>query len=94
MGPEGPIGWAVEAKVKKVRKGAQMKPRKPDRWERMVLKVTAPDMCIYKGDAIKLLCSEHAWMRRMVRRCLKGATDTGYVIACSSILGQLDQRRK
>lgn len=75
-----------------------MKPRKPDRFARMVREEQQRDdwgiAVVSVEDVIKLLRKEHAWMRRMVRRCLKGATDTGYVIACSNILGQLDQWRK
>lgn len=75
-----------------------MKPRKLDRFERIVRKEQRHDdwgiAVVSAEDVIKLLRNEHAWVRRMVRRCLKGATDTGYVIACTNILGQLAQRRK
>lgn len=77
-----------------------MKPGKPDRFERIVNNqcgfecVSGNEFWVSREVAAELLRNEHAWMRKMVRRCLKGATDTGYVIACSNILGQLTQRRK
>jgi hypothetical protein len=73
-----------------------MKPRKPDRFERMVLKKTYPDMAVDKDDAIKLLRNEHAWMERMVKQvdawaCQELADNDD---AIAEILKQLAQRRK
>lgn len=85
-----------------------MKPRKPDRFERMVLKKTYPDMAVDKDDAIKLLRNEHAWMRRMVESltrydhakdnhddvCREWSMAQGRWLRRSEVLEQLDQRRK
>lgn len=66
-----------------------------DRFERMVLKVTAPDMSVYKGDAIKLLCNEHAWMQRMVKSIQKMHIEhMDEWIVLDSVLKRLAQRRK
>lgn len=78
-----------------------MKPQKPDRFERMVLKKTYPDMSVDKDDAINLLRNEHAWMRRMV----SGLDDVSYTNmsddyqagmhkAYCTVLWRLAKRRK
>lgn len=83
-----------------------MKPRKPDRFERMVLSrferwrnAVGDTAQWHSKDVIKLLRREHAWMRRMVRcEMVSGETgtegDVAYNQACLDILEQLAQRRK
>lgn len=42
--------------------------KKPDRFERVVLKKAAPDFLIGTHEALKLLRQEHRWMVRMVNQ--------------------------
>lgn len=86
----------------------EMTPKKPDRWERMVLKVTYPDMCVDKDAAINLLRKEHAEMVNIVQNHLSKWTDrTGpdidaqeaygrrcRALQCQEILDQLKRRAK
>lgn len=50
-----------------------MKPKKPDRFERLVEKIIKSDEDVgydafcFPNDVITILRNEHAWMRRMVR---------------------------
>ena len=80
-----------------------MKPRKPDRFERMVLSqferwrnVVGDTAQWHSKDVIKLLRKEHAWMKRMVKQvdawACQELADNDDVIA--EIMKQLDQRRK
>lgn len=80
-----------------------MKPRKPDRFERMVEDLEFFRDCGGKdtpvcasADVLNLLRNEHAWMRRMVKKidawACQELADNEDVIA--EILSQLAQRRK
>lgn len=89
----------AQAEVEEAREGVRMKPRKPDRFERMVLKKTYPDMAVYKEDAINLLRKEHAWMRRQLSAIAKikfeeGPFHAGVAVAIEEMLYRLEQRRK
>lgn len=84
------------------------KTKKPDRFERVVLKATCPDMCVDKDAAIDLLRKEHAWVVRMVTKHLSKWTDrTGpgidaqeaygrycRALQCQEIIDQLNRRGK
>lgn len=76
-----------------------MKPRKPDRFERVVFERSIPETHSIKiKDAENLLRNEHAWIKRMVKREAQRALDDmpfmgdGDVI--ENILARLRQRRK
>lgn len=68
----------------------------PDKFERMVLKISSPDFSIHSRDAIKLLRRQHAAYARMVRNekvvvepgGSGEAGDIGYNHACDDILEQ------
>ncbi len=44
--------------------------KKPDKFERMVLKISAPDFSVHSQEAITLLRRQHAAYVRMVRSML------------------------
>lgn len=73
-----------------------MKPKKPDRFERMVSKRP----CGYNHEAvIAILRKEHAWMRRMIKKQYKydappGSVNFGYNQAVEFFLEQLSQAEK
>lgn len=80
-----------------------MKPRKPDRFERMVQrkfprwrKFLKGDPMIGWGQAADLLRNEHAWMRRMVRAmsAIAEEMEMSKQGLMNLILEQLAQRRK
>lgn len=80
-----------------------MKPRKPDRFERMVLSqfkrwrnAVGDTAQWHSKDVIKLLRNEHAWMRRMVEGVRRWA-DNEIITkddVTTVILARLAQRRK
>lgn len=76
-----------------------MKPRKLDRFERMVLKRMEEDGCIWSSGAVDLIRKEHAWMRRTVKELFKATSGNTWVlrgsrIAYAIMLSKLEQRRK
>jgi hypothetical protein len=77
-----------------------MTQRKPDRFERVVNKLSTDcEAGLWKDDVVKLLRQGHEWVRRMVKADpLFGAKNTewkqGYTAALEAILDKLSQRRK
>lgn len=77
-----------------------MKPRKPDRFERMVRKEQLRDgwgiAVVLVEDVIKFLRNEHAWMERMVQnvRRWSGKEIITKDDIATVILARLTQRRK
>ena len=81
-----------------------MKPRKPDRVERMVRQIVKSDEDVgydafcFPNDVIKLLRKEHKWMRRMVKSISQDyestVGDTAAEMLRDEILARLAQRRK
>lgn len=71
-----------------------MKPRKPDRFERLL----DGEKFVMKKEVIKLLRKEHAWMRRMVKSISQDyestVGDTAAEMLRDEILARLAQRRK
>lgn len=86
----------AQAEVEEARKGAQMKQRKPDRFDEIVKARMEQDGGLWSDGAADLLRKEHAWMRMMVKKvdawACQELADNDDVIA--EILKQLDQRRK
>lgn len=73
-----------------------MKPKNPDRWERIVDKVLERDGRFSHYGVADLLRKEHAWVRRMVRKvyawqCEQLADDEDVI---GVILNQLKRRAK
>lgn len=80
-----------------------MKPRKLDRFERVVLKAIRKNDRDYEvcswltgPDVVTLLRKEHAWVRRMVKKVWNWQAEqlADNADVCSVILEQLQQHRK
>lgn len=80
-----------------------MKPRKPDRFEREVVKAMKPhdkdyEVCCWLNgpEVVTLLRREHQWMVRMVKKVWNWQAEqlADNADVCSVILEQLQQRRK
>lgn len=76
-------------------------PKKPDRFERMVKRITKSDEDVgyqeicFPDEVLKLLRAEHAWMRRVVRAIQRSRiAHMDEWIVLRSVLYKLSQRRK
>lgn len=79
-------------------------PRKPDRFERVVIERSKKDSGLWSDNVADLLRKEHRWVERMIQKNRtsidnhRDAFDTayvdGYMEACADFLNMLKQRRK
>lgn len=77
-----------------------MTPKKPDRFERVVLAALKKnssdvDFAVWLNgpDVVTLLRQEHRWMVRMVKKQAgEGCGDVGYMAAINDILDRLTRR--
>lgn len=74
-----------------------MKPKKPDRFERLVRAHTINDPFMLDSDVVALLRKEHKAVVRMVKKlqndeAVEGPLIVGYRVALRQILDQLKKR--